>query len=1282
MGLFDVFKGLGKGGKNAESKRIEALRKMMPQTETEETVAVSAPIRDTAAQTPPPVPQPTAAAQETAEDGTGTFDHSQFAMPRLDLEQLSGLRAQRTEPETAPAPDISAAKMPVLDIDAPRERPVKQPETEPEPESAMPRLDFPAAPSSSSSEVDLFDFMLPIDGADLTPEPPAAAPAEPAQSAEEPINVRFFDLGVPDKPEPPAPKQTAEEKPKEKKVGRFGSLFRKNTQPKVTETKPAEPEPPAPEPESEPETDAAPTEPAVDTRSNMERLADQIQARYPLGIRSLYALQSDMQFCVEISRVIRNQKDREELKGLLRERKLLQTEQGEQGETDGVTEVTAELFEQFMNRLTEENQGMLFSYTQVADNAFFRKTLPLYENFCQETYQQPLEDYLIVRRKLAADKARLESLGLLPDYVFRAPADTELEEWIRSKGLPFEAEESADGKRRNFHRIVRVVETEKGNNCYACLKLRAFESVNLLREPEGRVAVYNCDNELCGYLEQEDQQWVSTAMEYDKITMPMPVVAEHVFLSDQGKLRRKMSLALYFSVSFEARQFVLYAQTHFEGPKYFAPAPKEPQRSPEGYYALNLDNPPEQLELNTRRVEGTSLRSIDDLSDWSYTLRPEGTVILKGYSGAEARLTLPSSIDGYPVTEIAKDAFSGNATLIGVRIPGSITLIRENAFRNCPHLASVTIGEGCEQMERNAFSGCPELTKVVSPASLCTLADSTPFSGTPWRDETNDEFLLLGGVLLSWQGKKPIMRIPGGVRVFGRGAAFGYPELREIVFPEGMYAISEQAFYPGNKRLEKITVPLSVRRVGENAFRGTKWLTDHTDDALMINDLLLRYRGAETTLHLSPDVHVICDAAFQGCGIERLWMEDSLTDICDNAFKQCEKLRTVSVGNGLRIVGDSAFALCRNLTDFYLPERIESIGEKAFYGCAMLSEVQFPPRVIPQGKDAFVGTPHILKYGSFAVSAGKLVKYMGKDANVRIPEGVIEIAPRCFAGLRNLVTVVLPRSLKRIDREAFADCVCLFEVQGGDGVSEIETGAFRNCSSLRKFPFQSALRVIGERAFLDTDLQDIILPKDLEWLGAGAFGGRSELTVSDQIDALPVNGAKGSLCSALLRTRNGERLYDRDTTVFEPIRITVKSALSGSVKYSFSFDGRNESRAYREYILSCFGRKAEMTWAEFDRIFMKIRNPATRLRSACDRLKGTPTPEEDQKAFYQRYLRGALLIPESFALVSDAVMAQDDKNMLTLLTKLGAVTEENREALRQMAAERGAVKCEKMLTKS
>ena len=137
------------------------------------------------------------------------------------------------------------------------------------------------------------------------------------------------------------------------------------------------------------------------------------------------------------------------------------------------------------------------------------------------------------------------------------------------------------------------------------------------------------------------------------------------------------------------------------------------------------------------------------------------------------------------------------------------------------------------------------------------------------------------------------------------------------------------------------------------------------------------------------------NGAFYNCtsltGIE---LPDSVTEIGASAFEKCLYLESASLG-GVTEIPDDAFFDCRRLKNFEIPATVTKIGEEAFYNCRSLTEL-----VIPMGVTT-VGTENSC-LGTF-----ENCKSLGK---IQIPASVSFIEDNAFDGCSGLKVFAKPDS--------------------------------------------------------------------------------------------------------------------------------------------------------------------------------------------------------------------------------------------------------------------------------
>lgn len=88
--------------------------------------------------------------------------------------------------------------------------------------------------------------------------------------------------------------------------------------------------------------------------------------------------------------------------------------------------------------------------------------------------------------------------------------------------------------------------------------------------------------------------------------------------------------------------------------------------------------------------------------------KTEGGVVLTGYQGMKKTVEIPSTLDGFCVVGIGREAFR-NSSVESVILPVGVKKIDWFAFSGCSVLSRVTIPPSVTVIEYGAFDGCPSL---------------------------------------------------------------------------------------------------------------------------------------------------------------------------------------------------------------------------------------------------------------------------------------------------------------------------------------------------------------------------------------------------------------------------------------------------------------------------------------------------------------------------------------------------------------------------------------------
>ncbi len=516
-------------------------------------------------------------------------------------------------------------------------------------------------------------------------------------------------------------------------------------------------------------------------------------------------------------------------------------------------------------------------------------------------------------------------------------------------------------------------------------------------------------------------------------------------------------------------------------------------------------------------------------------------------------VTIPNS-----VTSIGDYSFYDCSRLTSVTIPNSVTSIGNGAFTNCSGLTSVTIPNSVTSIGYTAFSGCSGLTSVTIPNSVTSIGQSA-FSGCCGLTSVtipNSVTSIGSGAFQGCSGLTS-MTIPNSVKTIDDRSFQNCSGLTSVTIPNSVTYIGQSAF-SGCCGLTSVTIPNSVTSIGHETFSGCSNLTSVTWNAKACNYIsdvdfdppfycLSNLMSFEFGNEVETIPEYLCDGL---SGLTSVTIPNSVTSIGNKAFVGCSGLTSVtwnakscndfkysSVFSGLTNIKTFEFGndvekipayLCyglSRLTSVTIPNSVTSIGEDAFNGCTSLRSVTIGNSVTEIGWSAFFGCS-----GLTGVYISDLAKWceIAFDNDTANP---LTNAKHLFVNGEEVIDLVIPNTVTRIDSYAFVTCVAFKSATIPNSVTSIGNYAFSGCSGLASVTIGNSVTSIGQSAFSGCrGLTSVTIPNSVNTIGGVAFQGCSGLTSIKVNDGNTKYDSRNN-CNALIETATNTLLLGCKNTV-------------------------------------------------------------------------------------------------------------------------------------------------------
>ncbi len=259
----------------------------------------------------------------------------------------------------------------------------------------------------------------------------------------------------------------------------------------------------------------------------------------------------------------------------------------------------------------------------------------------------------------------------------------------------------------------------------------------------------------------------------------------------------------------------------------------------------------------------------------TYYYTVENSEVTITAANAKGDVVIPSSLGGYPVKKIGKEAFSWETDV-----------------------TSVTIPEGIEELEDYAFSYYDE-------------------EGL-WDEDYPEIYLNK-------------LSLPKSLKKIGSYVFNDVYFYCEIELPENIEYIGAGAFYNASIDNKELKIPASVEYIGNSAFKGNyfkKYIVEENNAYYSSDEAGALYNKDKTVIIDLPSANEATNGVFT--------IPDTVKNIGNYCFYENKRLKQIIIPDSVTEIENHAIYNCNSLERIVIPDSVEKIGDYAlsyyYYG--------------------------------------------------------------------------------------------------------------------------------------------------------------------------------------------------------------------------------------------------------------------------------------------------------------------------------------------------------------